>query len=98
MFFVCCRDACELITVVGLWGFHMRTVGAKDVGRELMGLIKEPHPIDEDIGIVDEGGDVLGVVITREAYEFFLRKVEEEEDRLDRQSIEEFRKSGEKDQ
>ena len=59
----------------------MRTIDINRVGPELVDFINEQNPIDEDIGILDEYGGLSGVVITRDAYEFFLRKVEEE-DRL----------------
>lgn len=74
----------------------MKTILVEEVGKALFELMNEPDPIDEDIGIVNDKGDVLGVVITNTAYNFFLRKVEEEEDRLDKQTIEEFHNSGEK--
>lgn len=76
----------------------MRTINKSDIGRKLAILLDEEHPIDEDIGILDEKGMVSGVVITRDAYAFFLRKVEEEEDRVDNETIEEFHRSGEKEQ
>lgn len=74
----------------------MRKINKDDLGDKLQGLINEPHPLEEDIGIFDEKGELSGVVITKEAYEFFLRKVEEEEDRIDNETVEEFQKSGEK--
>lgn len=75
----------------------MRTIKLSETGVELVKLIKEDHPIDEDIGILDSDGAVCGVVITKDAYDFFLKKVEEEEDRIDEQTIREFRQSGESD-
>ena len=74
----------------------MRTINEKDIGNKLSLLLKEEHPIDEDIGIINSKGNVSGVIITQEAYEFFLRKVEEEEDRIDIQTVETFDNSGEK--
>lgn len=74
----------------------MRTIQAEEIGKALFELINEPDPIDEDIGIVNDKGNILGVVITNAAYNFFLRKVEEEEDRLDKQTIEEFHNSRKK--
>jgi len=35
-------------------------------------------------------GNLSGAIINRDAYEFFLKKVEEEEDRLDNQTVERF--------
>lgn len=75
----------------------MRTINKAEIGEKLTLLLDEKHPVDEDIGILDEKGMVSGVVITKDAYEFFLRKVEEEEDRVDHETVEEFHRSGEKD-
>lgn len=74
----------------------MREIDMNEVGEALKNLLNEDAPVDEDIGIVDEAGQLVGVVITPDAYEFFLRKVEEEEDRIDLESVEEFKRSGEK--
>lgn len=76
----------------------MREIKLGDVGSKLKELLLEAHPIDEDIGVLEDNGELLGVIITPEAYEFFLRKVEEEEDRLDAETVREFDQSGEKDQ
>jgi len=76
----------------------MRTINKNDVGEKLTLLLDEKQPIDEDIGIIDEKGMVSGVVITKDAYEFFLKKSEEEEDKIDNETVEEFHKSGEKEQ
>ncbi len=74
----------------------MRKVYKNDIGEKLQGLLEERHPLEEDIGIFNEKGELSGVVITKEAYDFFLRKAEEEEDRIDNETIEEFHRSGEK--
>ena len=44
------------------------------------GLVSEINPIDEDIGLLNKQGSLLGVITSKDAYEFFLRKAEEEED------------------
>ncbi len=75
----------------------MREIKSNSVGDNLNELLLDPHPIDEDIGILGDDGKLLGVVITPQAYAFFLQKVEEEEDRLDAQTVEDFHRSGEKD-
>ncbi len=75
----------------------MRTVNKNEIGQRLVSLLDEEHPVDEDIGIVDDNGEISGVVVTQAAYAFFLRKVEEEEDRIDGETIEKFHSSGEKD-
>lgn len=69
----------------------MRNISIDDLGEKLKSMILSPDPVDEDIIIRGESSDeVLGVVISSEAYEFFLKAVEEEEDRLDSESMEEF--------
>jgi hypothetical protein len=73
----------------------MREVRKSQIGESLVQLSEE-HPLEEDIGILDEDGSLLGVVIEPRAYDFFLRKVEEAEDEMDNQSVENFRGSGEK--
>jgi len=52
--------------------------------------------VDEDIGILAKDGNPIAVIIKKDAYDFFIRKVEEEEDRQDLKTVEEFHKSGEK--
>lgn len=76
----------------------MRTINLDDVGHGLIDLIDEVDPADEDIGIFDKQGNLRGVVLTKDAYEFFLRKAEEEEDRIDMDTVNEFLRSGEKEQ
>ena len=74
----------------------MRTIGIQKVGNELTSLILEKDPVDEDIGVLGENGEVVGVLISKDAYEFFLKKVEEEEDAQDLKTVEDFHNSGEK--
>ena len=76
----------------------MRTIDINKIGKELTELIDEKDPIDDDIGVINQNGDLVGVLISPQAYEFFLEKVEEEEDRLDRETVAEFHRSGEKQQ
>lgn len=73
----------------------MRTIEIDEVGDSLRNLINERYPVDEDIGILGTDGELLGVVLTKDAYEFFLRKVEEEEDRQDIETVKDFRQSRE---
>lgn len=74
----------------------MRKIDKSNIGKELNTLIDEEHPLYEDIGILDESGDIVAAVITKEAYQFFLRKVEEAEDEIDNETVNEFHNSGEK--
>lgn len=76
----------------------MRTINLDMVGQDLIDLINEENLLDEDIGILDINGNLRGVIITKAAYDFFLEKIEEEEDRIDKETIEEFHVSGEKNQ
>lgn len=75
----------------------MRKIDQSKIGKELAVLIDEKDPIDEDITILDGNGEILAAVITKDAYQFFLRKVEEAEDEMDSETINEFHNSGEKD-
>ena len=74
----------------------VREIKKTQIGKQLADLLAEEHPVEEDIGILDEDGNVLGVIITPRAYDFFLRKAEEAEDEMDRQTADDFRGSGEK--
>lgn len=76
----------------------MKTIDIGKVGRELSDLISQKDPTEEDIGIIGNDGNIVGVVIPKDAYDFFLQKVEEEEDRLDKYTVDEFHKSEEKNQ
>tara|TARA_Y100000588_G_C14281520_1_gene937743 strand:- start:26257 stop:26433 length:177 start_codon:yes stop_codon:yes gene_type:complete len=58
-------------------------------------MLENPDPVDEDIFINSGEGNVLGVVISEKAYNFFLEKIEEEEDRIDRETVEEFHRTKE---
>ncbi|RZF83113.1 hypothetical protein EXT46_06580 [Pseudoalteromonas sp. CO325X] len=73
----------------------MREVCVDSVGTQLRDMLENPDPVDEDIFINSGEGDVLGVVISEKAYSFFLEKVEEEEDRIDRETAEEFHRTKE---
>jgi hypothetical protein len=72
----------------------MRTIARRDVGKALQALLGEAEPLESDIGIVDDDGRLLGIVIGVPAYNFLLRKTSEEEDRIDRQTFDAFRASG----
>ena len=76
----------------------MKTIDIGKIGHELSDLISQKDPTEEDIGIVGNDGSIISVIIKKDAYDFFLQKVEEEEDRQDIQTIKEFHNSGEKKQ
>lgn len=73
----------------------MRDVDIGSVGKTLKEMLQNPDPVDEDIFIKSGDGEVLGVVISEKAYEFFLDKIEEEEDRIDQETVEEFHRTKE---
>ncbi len=73
----------------------MRRIHKTEIGKKLILLMDEENPIDEDIKIIDETGSVAAVIISEKAYQFFLKKVEEEEDIIDNKTIDDFHKSGE---
>ncbi|MGH1472038.1 MAG: hypothetical protein ACRBCS_12640 [Cellvibrionaceae bacterium] len=74
----------------------MREIDKLGIGKKLIELIDEEHPIDEDIGILDQNGEMLAAVISKDAYQFFLKKVEEAEDEMDQETVDQFDNSGEK--
>lgn len=71
----------------------MRTIDIEDAGVVLKEMLLNPDPVDEDIVINTGNGKVLGVIISEQAYAFFLKKVESEEDRSDAATIEEFHRT-----
>ncbi len=75
----------------------MREINKSEVSKELVNMLDEKNPIDEDIAILDVSGSIVGVIITNDAYQFFLKKIEEEEDKIDSETVNDFHKSGEKD-
>ncbi len=88
-----------LVLIVAMAGrSSMRILDIGKIGRELTVLLEEDDPVEEDIGIVGKDGDLIGVIIRKDAYDFFIRKVEEEEDRQDLRTVEEFHASREKNQ
>jgi hypothetical protein len=70
----------------------MRRVFDTDIGPALHAMIAEPDPEDEDIGIGDQNGTVLAVVIPPNAYDFFLKAVERAEDAADLATVAAWRK------
>jgi PHD/YefM family antitoxin component YafN of YafNO toxin-antitoxin module len=70
----------------------MRTIDLNDIGGKLLNLVLEENPVSEDIGIIDENGELIAVIIPKYLYDFLQEKVEETEDILDREAVEEFHK------
>ncbi len=73
----------------------MRTIELKKINGELTEMILEKEPLEEDIGIVDSEGKLLGVIIPEYLYRFLEEKVEEAEDEIDIQFVKEYRKTEE---
>ncbi len=74
----------------------MRTIEIEKIGKDLTAFINEENPTDDDIGVIDQQGSLVGVLISPQAYEFFLKKVQEVEDYIDRETVADFQKSGER--
>lgn len=73
----------------------MRRVELDSLPKETIQLINEENPLSEDIGIYDQEGSLSAVIITPDAYAYFLRKVEEDEDKQDAESLKGFDSSEE---
>lgn len=73
----------------------MRRVELDSLPKEAVRLINEENPLSEDIGIYDQNGELSAVIITPEAYAYFIRKVEEDEDKQDTESLKDFNSSEE---
>jgi hypothetical protein len=59
-------------------------IKSSTVSPDLLEKIKNPDLLEgEDILIEDDDGYLLGVIIQPQAYEFFLKKIEERENELD---------------
>jgi len=60
-------------------------IKASELPDDLMRLIKNPDSLKgEDILIENNDGTLLGAILQPKAYEFFVKKIEEKEDELDR--------------
>jgi hypothetical protein len=68
----------------------MRRIELDSLPKATIQLINEENPISEDIGIYDKNGELSSVIISPDAYAYFLRKVEEDEDRQDSESLKDF--------
>ena len=68
----------------------MRRIELDSLPNEAIQLINEKSPLTEDIGIYDKAGELSSVIITPDAYAYFLRKVEEDEDKQDSESLKDF--------
>ncbi len=73
----------------------MRRVELGSLPAEAIRLINEENPLSEDIGIYDQNGNICAVIITPDAYTYFLKKVEEDEDKQDAEALTGFNSSEE---
>jgi hypothetical protein len=68
----------------------MRKINLSKLPDEVIELINEESPMSEDIGIFNDKDELTGVIITPDAYSYFLKKVEEDEDKEDLESLKNF--------
>lgn len=62
--------------------------------KDVLESIKNPDPLEgEDILIESQDGELIGVIIQPEAYEFLLKKIEEKEDEIDSKLDEKYDES-----
>lgn len=73
----------------------MRRIELGGLPKEVVELIDEDDPFSEDIGVYDQSGELSAVIITPAAYSYFLRKVEEDEETQDIESLRDFNSSKE---
>lgn len=69
----------------------MRQININELSDKLKSLINDNDPVDEDIKITDDDNNIVAVVIPEDAYNFFLKIIEEEEDKIDIQTSNKFR-------
>lgn len=73
--------------------YDLWTVPIEEVGEQLRQWLGGEHPPMNDIGILRQDGSLAGVIISKEYYDFFLKKIEEEDDRLDLIASDEYEKT-----
>ncbi len=73
--------------------YDLLTVPIDAVGEQLREWLGGEQPPMQDIGILRQDGTLAGVIISKEYYDFFLQKIEEEDDRLDLIAAEEYEKT-----
>ena len=71
----------------------MLTLNDTELGKQLNELIATAALSDDDIGILDQHAQVKAVIITPAAYAFLLKKVEEEENQIDQETVNEFHRT-----
>ena len=66
-------------------------IKANNLPDDLLNLIQNPDSLEgEDILIENDEGTLIGVILQPKAYEFFIKKVEEKEDELDKDNNETY--------
>ena len=59
-------------------------IKSNSIPADLLDKIKNPDPIEgEDILIVNDDESLIGAILQPKAYEFFLKKIEEQENKVD---------------
>lgn len=66
-------------------------IKASQLPPDVLEYIENPDPLQgEDVIIERDSGEIVGVIVQPEAYEYFIEKVEEKEDRVDADLNEEY--------
>ena len=73
----------------------MRRIELNSLPKAAIKLINEESPLSEDIGIYNQSGDLAAVIITPAAYSYFIRKIAEDEEKQDIESLKGFDSSEE---
>ena len=59
-------------------------IRSSDLPKEILEKVTNPDPLEgEDLVLVDDNGNVVGVIIQPDAYKFLIQKIEEREDEID---------------
>lgn len=68
----------------------MRKIKLSNLPQEVVDKILEEDPLSEDIGIFDKAGNLVSAIIKPKAYKYFLMKVEEDEEAIDKEELKNF--------
>lgn len=74
----------------------MREVKLSDLPSGIVSKILEKTPLSEDIGIFDNDGSLVSVIIRNKTYKYLLAKVEEDEEAIDQEELKDFDSEKEK--
>lgn len=74
----------------------MREVKLSDLPPEIVSKILEKTPLSEDIGIFDNDGALISIIIRNKTYKYLLAKIEEDEEAIDQEELKDFNSEKEK--